>query len=131
MRVSVTLHPRTHIGLEPHTQGLEEQGLMGNHPTLDPHAPQPNMQSSANSAQCKQPGGQQPAEMPGSSQEAWGTKMDLVLWARQTCAHASHEEGQARAGAATRTLVGKPSAHPLAPSTLALVPHPEVAPGGL
>jgi hypothetical protein len=50
--------PRTtHSGAE--GLGLEEQGLMGNHPTLDPHAPQPDMQPLANSAQCKQPGGGQ------------------------------------------------------------------------
>lgn len=112
MRVSATLHPRIHLSLQPHSgaegPGLEEQGLMGNHPTLDPHAPQPNMQSLANSAQCKQPGSRQPAETPGRSHAAWGTRTDLDPWACQMSAHASHEEGQAGAGAATQTLAGKP-----------------------
>lgn len=98
--------PRTtHSGAE--GLGLEEQGLMGNHPTLDPHAPQPDMQPLANSVQCKHPGGQQ-LRHQGAAREAWGTRLDLVPWARQACAHASHEEGQARAGAATRTPVGQP-----------------------
>lgn len=110
MRVSATLHPRTHLGLKPHTRGPEgsgpeEQGLMGNHPSLDPHAPRPNMQQSL---ACKQPGGRQPAETPGSSHEAWGSRVDRVPWAQQMCAHASHEESRAGAGAATWTPVGQP-----------------------
>lgn len=105
---------------------------MGDHPTLDPHAPQPNMQSLASSARASSQGGRQPAETPGSSHESSGTRVDLVPWAQQTGVHAGHEESQARAGAATQTLMGKPLTFlPPSGSTLALVPHPEVAPGGL
>lgn len=116
MRVSVTLHPRIHLSLEPHTgvgvgaegQGLEEQGLMGNHPTLDPHAPRPTCSHQQTQLSASSQGGRQPAETAGSSRKAQGTRTDLVPWTQQTCAHASHEVGQARAGAATWTLLGKP-----------------------